>query len=199
MRKRRPVSRRATAPRTKRIGAMKTSKRWSYLNDYKKTAGGEYVYTGSVYHLAGNGARDRRLLAALSFLSAAVVIGSGCVNAAGLSNTYYVILPYIGEAAAAFALCWNTVRLLAAGKQVKAYVRTALEKYLPPAALAMIVCSAAGLIASPVFLILNGTEGKPFLCGLYLILKAVDLTLGLLTRRHIRSLTWNDLSPPTGN
>ncbi len=170
---------------------MKTGKRWSYLNDYKKTAGGEYVYTGSVYTLS-DGKRYRRGLAALSFGAAAVAVGSGCINAAGLSNTFYVILPYIGEIAAVFVLCWNTVRLLTAGQPVKAHVRDALEKYLPPAALALIVCSAAGLIASPVFLILNGTEGKPFLCGLYLFLKAVNVVLGLFAGRHVKALSWTE-------
>lgn len=171
---------------------MKTSKRWSYLNDYKKTAGGEYVYTGSVYILAGDGKRFRRLLAALSFSAAAAVVGSGCVNAAGLSNTFYVILPYIGEVAGAFVLCYNVVRLLAAGKEVKAYVRTALEKYLPPAALALMIFPAISLIGSAVFMILNGPEGKPLLCALYLIAKAVILTLGFFTRRHIRSMAWEE-------
>ena len=172
---------------------MKTSKRWGYLNDYQKTAGGDYVYTGRVYVLSGDGKRYRRTLAALSFCAAAVTVGSGCVNAAGMSNTFYVILPYIGEAAAVFVLCWNTVRLLAAGKEVKAYVRDALEKYLPPAALGLTVFAAAGLIASPVFMILNGTEGKPLQCALYLTLKAVSLVLGLLTRRHIKAMRWEEL------
>ena len=170
---------------------MKTSKRWGYLNDYKKNAAGEYVYTGRVYAL-GDGKRYRAALSALAFGAAAVAVGSGCINAAGLSNTFYVILPYIGEIAAVFVLCWNTVRLLTAGQQIKAHVRDALEKYLPPAALALIVCSAAGLIASPVFLILNGTEGKPFLCGLYLFLKAVNVVLGLFARRHVKALSWTE-------
>ena len=116
---------------------MKTSKRWSFLNDYQKTAGGDYVYTGRVYTL-GDAKRYRRKLSALSFGAAAVTVGSGCINAAGLSNTFYVILPYIGEVAAVFVLCWQTVKLLAAGREVKAYVRDTLEKYLPPAALALI-------------------------------------------------------------
>lgn len=171
---------------------MKTSKRWSYLNDYKKTAGGEYVYTGSVYVLAGDGKRFCRLLAALSFSAAAAVVGSGCVNAAGLSNTFYVILPYVGEVAAAFALCWNAVRLLAAGKQVKAYVRTALEKYLPPAALAMTVFPAISLICSGLFMILNGTEGKPVQCAVYLAAKAAIFVLGFFTRRHVKTLAWEE-------
>ena len=170
---------------------MKTSKRWGYLNDYQKNAAGEYVYTGRVYVLGG-GKRYRLTLSALTFGAAAVAVGSGCINAAGLSNTFYVILPYIGEIAAVFVLCWNTVRLLTAGQQVKAHVRDALDKYLPPAALALIVCAAAGLIASPVFLILNGAEGKPFLCALYLVLKAVALTLGILARRHIRVIRWEE-------
>ena len=126
------------------------------------------------------------------FRAAAVTVGSGCINAAGLSNTFYVILPYIGEVTGTFALCYNAVRLLAAGNQVKAYVRTALEKYLPPSVWILIVSAAAGLVASPVFLILNGTEGKPFLCGLYLFLKAVNLALGLLARRHIRAMRWEE-------
>ena len=170
---------------------MKTSKRWGYLNDYQKAADGGYVYTGRVYTLA-DGKRYRTALTALSFGAAAVAVGSGCVNAAGLSNTFYVILPYIGEIAACFALCWNTVRLLAAGTQVKAHVRDALEKYLPPAALALIVFAAAGLIASPVFLILHGTEGKPLQCALYLAAKAADLALGVLARRHIRRMRWEE-------
>lgn len=169
---------------------MKTSKRWGYLNDYKKTADGTYVYTGAVYTLAGDSKRYRTVLSALCFGAAAVVVGSGCINAAGLSNTFYVILPYIGEVTGAFALCYNTVRLLAAGKQVKAYVRTALEKYLPPSVWILIVSAAVSLIASPVFMILNGTEGKPFLCGLYLFLKAVNVVLGLFARRHIKTLSW---------
>ena len=170
---------------------MKTGKRWSYLNDYKKTAGGEYVYTGSVYTLS-DGKRYRRGLAALGFTAAALVVGSGCVNAAGLSNTFYVILPYIGEVSAAFVLCYNTGRLLAAGPQVKAYVRTALEKYLPPAALALMIFPALSLIGSAVFLILNGTEGKPLLCALYLAAKAAILPLAILTRRHIRAMEWRE-------
>ena len=171
---------------------MKTSKRWGYLNDFQKTADGSYIYTGAVYTLAGNGKRYRGILTALCFGAAAVAVGSGCINAAGLSNTFYVILPYIGEVAGAFALCYNAVRLLAAGEQVKAYVRTALEKYLPPAVWILIVSAAVSLVASPVFLILNGTEGKPFLCGLYLVLKAVALTLGILTRRHVKTMKWDE-------
>ena len=171
---------------------MKTSKRWGYLNDYQKTARGDYVYTGRVYLLSGDGKRYRVILAALSFGAAAVTVGSGCINAAGLSNTFYVILPYIGEVAAVFALCWNTVRLLAAGKEVKAYVRTALEKYLPPAALGLIIFSAAGLIASSVFMILNGTEGKPVQCAVYLVLKATALIMGIFTRRHVKAMRWEE-------
>ena len=170
---------------------MKTSKRWGYLNDYKKNAAGGYVYTGRVYAL-GDGKRYRAALSALSFGAMCVAVGSGCINAAGLSNTFYVILPYIGEVTGAFALCYNAVRLLNAGEQLKAHVRTALEKYLPPSVWILIVSAAVSLVASPVFLILNGTEGKPFLCALYLVLKAAALTLGILIRRQIKAMRWEE-------
>ena len=170
---------------------MKTSKRWGYLNDYKKNASGEYVYTGRIYAL-GDAKKYRLTLSALTFGAAAAAVGSGCINAAGLSNTFYVILPYVGEIAAAFVLCWQTVKLLAAGRQVKAYVRDSMEKYLPPAALAMTVFPAISLICSALFMILNGTEGKPVQCAVYLAAKAVIFVLGFFTRRHVKALSWTE-------
>ena len=168
---------------------MKTAKGRKYLDDFKKAPGGEYVWTGKVFIIAGP-RRAVALLAVLSFAAAAAVIGSGCVNAAGLSNTFYVIIPYILEAAAVFALCWQTVKLLLAGEKIKAYIKDSAEKYLPAASVGLTAAAAAGLAASSVYLILNGTGGKPVLCGIYLALKAAGAVTGILARIRFGRFEW---------
>ncbi len=173
---------------------MKTAKGRKYLDDFKKAPGGDYVYTGQIFVISGPG-HAKAALAALSLLAAAAVIGSGCVNAAGLGNAFYVIIPYICEAAAAFALCWQTVKLCAAGRKIRAYVKDSAEKYLPAAAAGLIAAATAGLIASAVYLIINGTGGKPVMCGVYLALKAVQTVTGILTRKLVRSIGWQDAGP----
>ena len=169
---------------------MKGTRRRDYLNDYKRSAEGDYVYTGDLYRFTGDVRRMRVLTAALALASLAATLGSGLINAAGMSNTFYVILPYIAEVGGMFFLCWNAVRLLRAGPVLKAYVYLAVSKRLPNAGLAICVSALVGLLGSVVFLILNGTGGKPVQSVLYPITKAASAAVGLLARRVTRAFTW---------
>ena len=62
--------------------------RRSYLDDFKKNGNGQYEYTGRIYGLTDYKNMGLKL-AVLCFLCLSSVIGSGFVNAAGLSNTFY--------------------------------------------------------------------------------------------------------------
>ena len=73
--------------------------RRAYLEDFQKTATGEYVYTGKLHYYETQGLERRQALLRLWLLTgaiAAAVVVSGCVPAAGMSNTFYVLLPYAG-------------------------------------------------------------------------------------------------------
>ena len=168
---------------------MKTAKGRKYLDDFKKTPGGDYVYTGQIFVISAP-KHATATLTALSAAASAAVIGSGCVNAAGMNNSFYVIIPYILEISAVFALCLQTVKLSFAGSEIKAYIKDSAEKYLPAAAVGLIASAAISIIASGVFLILNGTGGKHLLCAVYLILKATGIVLGVFIRRHIKNFEW---------
>ncbi len=178
---------------------MAGRKRWEYLNDYKKDSGGRYVYTGGYYTFSGTGEERKKayaVLTALLVMISAVVIGSGCINAAGMSNTFYVIIPYIFEVAALFALVWNSVKLLKSGKNIKEYNFSSAMKYISPASVMLAVFAAAGLICSAVFIILNGFDGGTFRCVLYLAAKAADVTLGLIFRKQFLNYKWEKLISP---
>lgn len=170
---------------------MKQSGRRSYLNDFKRTADGGYVYEGTVYRFCVPAKAQTALRVRLGFgaaAAAAAVIGSGCINAAGMSNTFYVILPFIAEVSALFALCWQTGRLLAAGEKMRAYVFEPVRRRLPLAALLLSVFALLGLLCAGVYLLLHGWEGKPFLSLLYLALKAAAAAIALLQRQWFRRL-----------
>ena len=169
---------------------MREYKGKSYLKEFTSDAEGNYVYTGAHYTLDGDAKRTNLRLALLFAAVFAAVLGSGLINAAGMSNTFYVILPYVGEVAAMFALGWNTVRLVKSGERVRAYVYFAVKSRLPAGALLTAAFALVGLVCSAVFLILHGSEGKPVQCAVFFVLKLVAAALGFLTYRYFKSLKW---------
>ena len=168
---------------------MKESRHSRYLGEYKMAADGQYIYTGSSFALENTNGEMKKLCV-LWICSLLTVIGSGFINAAGLNNSFYVILPYIGEVACLFALSWQIIRLLWNKGELKEYYYNKFVNSIPAASAFMSVFSGAGFIGSVVFIILHGFEGKPVLCVLYLILKLTVLALGALTYRFFKTINW---------
>ena len=173
---------------------MREYKGKSFLKEFTSDAEGKYIYTGAHYALDGDVKKTNLRLSLLFVAALAAVLGSGLVNAAGMSNTFYVILPYIGEVAAVFTLGWNTVRLVKSGERVRAYVYLAVKDRLPIGALLTAIFALIGLVCSAVFLILNGTEGKSVQCAVFLALKLVTAAVGIFTYRYFKSLKWEKMS-----
>ena len=168
-------------------------KRKEYLNNYQKNDAGQYVYTGDYYRMEGSEAEVKRnylRLGCLSLVLLLSVIGSGCINAAGMSNTFYVILPYIAEVALLFAFEWQTVRIFASGKKIKAYVYASAAPKISPLAMGLVFVSAVSFVCSAVFMIRNGFENKMLECFLYLCLKTFTAVGAFTTSRFFDKIIW---------
>lgn len=170
---------------------MKNPLKKEYLNQYKKSAGGGYEFTGTYYVYAGENFRAQLLrIAALAVAITVAVIGSGCLSAGGMRNSFYVILPFIAEVSALFALLWSSVKLFSKGERVKEYIYKVTYPRLPRICIALAVCAGVSLICSVIFIILNGAEGGVAKCVIYNGLKAVIIALSLLYRALILKTTY---------
>ncbi|MBQ6539928.1 MAG: hypothetical protein IJL71_02765 [Oscillospiraceae bacterium] len=160
------------------------------LKDIELVDGKKAVYTGDIYRIAGDGRKTRLRLAAGLALIAALVIASGCIDAAGATNTFYVILPFIGEVSALFALCWNDIKVIAGKNGVRKYVYDSVSGIIPGSSRILAVFALFGLIASGIYLISNGFSGKTAISIIYPVLKAATAVTAEYYGRDYRRIVW---------
>ncbi len=164
----------------------KREPRRSYLNDFKLNAAGRYEYFGR-HFVWDNPNKDRKRAFMLAWALTVTLIGltlaSGCDPAAGMSNTFYVILPYIAEFAALFSVVWGACRLTFGGERLREYVYRETVPKLPRRTLLVAVSAGVGLVGSAVFIILNGFEGRVLLSLTYPIAKAAEIAVALWLRQ----------------
>ena len=159
------------------------------LRDIVQTEDGDLIYTGQMLRIAGDG-KKARLFLTLGLLGlAAAVIGSGCIDAAGATNSFYVILPFLGEVSALFALCWQAVRIIAGRDGVRKYVHETASRVIPGACRVLTVFALFGLAASVYYLFCNGL-GQSAKSVAYLVLKILAAAGADRYGRAYRGLDW---------
>ena len=158
------------------------------LRDIESDERGNMVYTGESLRAEDESGRIRFMIVLI--VLAACVIGSGCIDAAGAAGSFYVIFPFIGEVSALFALCWNSVKVLAGGSKVRRYVLDNASGKIPGACRILTVFAAAGLLLSGLYLAQNGMGGEPAKSIMYLVLKLGAAVLAEVCRRIYISINW---------
>lgn len=175
------------------MAEKKRRSRRDYLNDFRPNVAGEYIYTGTLYTLLGSAeektALRRRLAAQAAGIVLAVVL-AGSVNSAGMTNCAYVLLPYAGEAIAAFVTVWSLVRLLGGGDPLRAYIYEGAVKKLPDRAMILAVLTGVGACCLLLYLVLNGFGGRAAGTLANLGAKAAQLLLALDVRRTLSKAAW---------
>ncbi len=166
------------------------SRREKKLRDIRIDEGGSAVYTGKMFRIAGDDGRIRRNLALGLAGLAAAVIGSGCIDAAGTTNAFYVILPFIGEVSALFALCWQAVKIIAGREGVRQYVYEAAQKTIPGACRVLSVFALFGLAGAACYLLRHGMGGQSAKSVAYLALKVLAAAGAERYGRACRGLNW---------
>lgn len=171
------------------MAAEHRRRRKTHLDQHVKDVSGDYHYIGDWYAPAG-GSKTLQPFLILTFLLIAAVIGSGCVNTPGLRDTWYVILPFLLEAALLFFLVWRAIKLLTRDARLKAYDYERVVPGLPQLLSAQCAAALLAGLCAGVEIALHGMNGQTAENVLYLLLKAAAAALALLSRRSIQSVTW---------
>ncbi len=164
-----------------------------YLNDFKMQEDGRYAYEGNHYAFAGDESERKSAYAKIIILLCvliASVFGAGFITGGGMKNSFYVILPYICEAAALFFTAWYIVKLVSKGDTIREYDYNKTVKRLPNSLPIVAFFAATGLITSLIFSISTGFKEAAAQSVIYIILKALDVFLALLLRNMFLKYEW---------
>ncbi|MCH5324238.1 MAG: hypothetical protein J1E39_03390 [Eubacterium sp.] len=162
---------------------------------YVPSAGGGYRYIGGYYKYAEEQKLSWQRSAVIRLaLGAAVLLmslGCGLLQAPGMRNSFYVILPYAAEFVCAIALLWAACRAWYHGDEPKEYVYNATIVRLGGLTVFQAVLSGITAIGEVIFVILQGTDG----CGVFEalafpILQILVLIAAIIWKLFERKLEW---------
>ena len=165
--------------------------RRAYLSDFGRDASGAYIYTGACYAPADGDYKAFGLrLGIPAALAAAGTLAQGCIPAAGMKNTFYVLGPFLLEAVCVFSVFWGAARYFLNAKPLREYVYESTVKAIPLRALLAAVFAAACLIGETVCLLLRGEPGAlPATVSFYALLLVV-IGACLVLWRGLRRSRW---------
>ena len=175
---------------------MSRGKRWEHLNDFKKNDDGKYEYRGSYRVFAGDKAAQKKEYALLWALLAAAVassVGSGCISGAGITNTFYVILPFLGEICCLFVLTWNHCKILTKSDKIKSYIFKSADSIITYASAITVFFAVAGFITSLIFSVSTGFKDGTVNAAVYLALKILCAASALIYRARYLKCEWIEI------
>ena len=168
----------------------------SYLNDFHPNLAGEYIYSGTLYACALDETAQRgmrRALAALAAVQLAAVIASGSIPAPGMQNSFYVILPFLGEVVAAASVVWALAKLGTDWREVREYNYEKSVAVLPVRTVVAAGFAALGIVCEGIFFFTNKPADKAFFALLYVLLKLIVLLCALGVRAKIMRAEWDKI------
>lgn len=175
-------------------GERKPRGRAKQARYFAPSATGEYVYTGAHYTQAPGRLTWKQAMArrwAMGLAMAALVVLSGCIPVPGMTNTFYVLLPYAGELVSVCSLVWAVGRMAAGGERLREYVYEETVLRLPVRTVLAAVFSAVTAAGEGLFLALHGAEGgKTGYIAAFLLAQVCVLAISLIWRRMERGVFW---------
>ena len=174
-------------------GEKKRRGRRAYLEDFQKTASGEYVYTGKMHHFQEETLTRKQALTrlwALAAVMAAGAVAAGCLPAAGTFNTAYVILPYAGSLLSAGSVVWLMCRLTAGGNPLPDYVHAATVRQFALRGTLTLAFSAATVAGELIHLALNGAGERLWATVGFLACELLTAAGAVLWRIATKKLHW---------
>ncbi len=168
----------------------KRAGRRAYLNDFKVTLSGEYVYTGATYLPEGDYKKTRLLIVLLSVVATALNVFCGSVPAEPMLNTFYVILPFVVTIACAIRVLWAATRLCINKLPLREYVLKQTFDVIRPVSTVMAIFSAVTVVATLIFGFIKGFSAFSALTCAFLVSQLFVIFIGLFLSKITKNVIW---------
>ena len=163
----------------------------AYLNDFQPNLAGEYTYTGVHYRYTGESYKQfRRTVLVLTAALAAGVLAPGFVRAGGMGDCFYVLIPYMAEAIAAFVSIFAIVKMNMGGEKLREYIYQKTVVRLPISLMCCAVFAAVGFVCSFIFSAINGVGGSTAEAAVLIVGKMLGIAAPLALRKYILGSVW---------
>lgn len=171
----------------------KKSRRYDHLSSIIMDEDGNYGYHGATYAYSSPDKSRRSFLVKLwtaGIIAACCTVAVGCIPAPGMSNSFYVILPYVGEVAFVGSLIWALVRMTAGGDPMRSYVYEATVEKIPGRAVGAMVFGAIGLLGGLADVFIKGFSGPIWGAIVFFALKLLVVTSAYMIKLNIICANW---------
>lgn len=169
--------------------------RRAYLDDFQKTASGEYVYNGKMhYYQSEHMGRKKAIfvLWLLTILMCAGILAGGFLPAAGMNSCPYVLIPYTAALLTTGSVVWLMCRLSAAGDPMRDYIWKATVKQFALRGWLAVIFGVCTLAGEAVYLFIHGAEGMLAGTAAFLAVTALYLCGALVWKSTARKLVWSN-------
>ena len=107
-----------------------------------------------------------------------------------MQNSFYIILPFLGELITAVSTAWAIFKLGSDWNAVREYIYERTVPALPRRALAAAILAFLGILCEGIHLALAGHGGRLFYAVLYFIFKVLSILCALTIRRTMLHTNW---------
>lgn len=158
---------------------------------------GRYVYSGPLYSPdTAEGVTAKRLGVRCVLFGAGTTVLSvlcGVLPVPGMTDAFYVIIPYALTLIFSAVLLWKSVRVLYwGGERLREYIYNATVMKFPVLTLLCAVFAGVSAVGEVVYLVLNGADkARAPLAILFILFHGAILALALLRRKFETAVTWN--------
>lgn len=159
--------------------------RKSHLNDFHRDESGSYAYQGA--HYRRETSLTPVLIFSLSALTATVL--AGFLPFEPILNTFYVILPFLGEIICAGFLVWFVGRAASHREVLREYVYRKTILRIVPFCTALCVFGLITLCTAAVFLLLHGVRDV-LLTLLFVVCTLAAIACALCAASYAKKITW---------
>lgn len=174
-------------------------RRHAYLDDFRKTVSGEYVYAGKLYSYAGEKTKNSALLRILPFaiIPFLIILACGFFHVSGMSSCAYVLLPYTVAVIISAVALWAFVHLMITKEPIRHYIFKETVPRFRRCALLTLIFSAATLIGDIVYVSINGFLTYRTGTIVFMILHVIAIACAVFSFTSFRKIKWNFYDPET--